>query len=145
MNLIIQVNYFLGFSLMKKIIPNGYVIKLHNWASSSRSFRKNVQMKIKNYWCLGLSLVHQAAKDGQLTCLKWLIKYGGDLDVKYVPLRIHCSSVKSSTSLNLGVLPCFTLLLTNQISNPPSRIGSSSNTISASRLNHHRSSLFFFD
>lgn len=30
----------------------------------------------------GLSLVHQAAKDGQLTCLKWLMKFGGDIDVK---------------------------------------------------------------
>ena len=26
----------------------------------------------------GLSLVHQAAYDGQLTCFKWLLQHGGD-------------------------------------------------------------------
>lgn len=30
----------------------------------------------------GLSLIHQAAADGQLTCLKWLIKHGGDPNLR---------------------------------------------------------------
>ena len=30
----------------------------------------------------GLSLLHQAASDGQLTCMKWLVKYGGDPGIR---------------------------------------------------------------
>lgn len=48
----------------------------------------------------GLSLIHQAAADGQLTCLKWLIKHGGDPN-----LRSSDGSVPAHYAAGSGHLP----------------------------------------
>ena len=46
-----------------------------------RTFQESYEsglLKPNDVDSLGLSLMHKMAADGELTCLKWLIQFGGD-------------------------------------------------------------------